>query len=55
MDLTVFIAISGGCRHPGGILVAMFLALRKTSSKMESLAEDIRTRLLLLRKSCAPC
>lgn len=47
MDLTIFIAItSAAVVIQAGILVAMFLALRKTSSKMESLAEDIRTQIL---------
>ena len=47
MDLTIFIAItSAAVVIQAGILVAMFFALRKTSSKMESLAEDIRTKIL---------
>ena len=47
MDLTIFIAItSAAVVIQAGILVAMFLALRKTSSKMESCAEDIRTQIL---------
>jgi methyl-accepting chemotaxis protein len=47
MDLTIFIAItSAAVVIQAGILVAMFLALRKTSSKIESLAEDIRTQIL---------
>lgn len=29
-----------------GILVAMFVAMRKTSAKVESLAEDVRTKVL---------
>jgi hypothetical protein len=47
MDLRIFIAItSAAVVIQAGILVAMFLALRKTSSKLESLAEDIRTQIL---------
>ena len=47
MDLTIFIAVtSAAVVVQAGILVAMFLALRKTSNKMESLAEDIRTQIL---------
>jgi methyl-accepting chemotaxis protein len=47
MELTIFIAItSAAVVIQAGILVAMFLALRKTSSKVEGLAEDIRTKIL---------
>src|ERR1700704_5668979 len=47
MDITIFVAItSAAVVIQAGILVAMFLALRKTSSKVEGLAEDFRTKLL---------
>src|ERR1700704_6511662 len=47
MDITIFVAItSAAVVIQAGILVAMFLALRKTSSKVEGLAEDIRTKIL---------
>lgn len=47
MNLTIFIAItSAAVVIQAGILVAMFLALRKTSLKMEGLAEDIRSKIL---------
>jgi methyl-accepting chemotaxis protein len=47
MDLTIFIAItSAAVVIQAGILVAMFLALRKTGAKLESLAEDVRTKIL---------
>ena len=47
MELTIFIAItSAAVVIQAGILVAMFLALRNTSSKVEGLAEDFRTKIL---------
>jgi methyl-accepting chemotaxis protein len=47
MDITIFVAItSAAVVIQAGILVAMFLALRKTSSKVEGLAEDFRTKIL---------
>jgi hypothetical protein len=47
MDITIFVAItSAAVVIQAGILVAMFLALRKTSSKVEGLAEDFRTKVL---------
>jgi methyl-accepting chemotaxis protein len=47
MDLTIFIAItSAAVVIQAGILIAMFVALRKTSSKLEGLAEDVKTKIL---------
>ncbi len=47
MDLTIFIAItSAAVVIQACILIAMFVALRKTSARLESLAEDVRTKIL---------
>jgi hypothetical protein len=47
MDLTVFIAVTAAAvLLQAGILVAMFIGVRKTSAKMEALAEEVRTKLL---------
>lgn len=47
MDIRYFVAITSvAVVIQAGILVAMFVALRKTSSKIEGLAEDIRTKIL---------
>jgi hypothetical protein len=47
MDITIFIAVtSAAVVIQAGILVAMFVALRKTSAKLESLADDVRTKIL---------
>ena len=45
--LTLFIAVTAAAvLLQAGILVAMFFAVRKTSAKMESLAEDVKTKVL---------
>lgn len=47
MDLTIFIALTAAAVViQAGILFAMFLALRRTSSKVEALAEEVRTKVL---------
>ena len=47
MELTVFIAVTAAAVVlQAGILLAMFLALRKTTSRVEALAEDVRTKVL---------
>ncbi|HZP17383.1 MAG TPA: hypothetical protein VFB00_05430, partial [Terriglobales bacterium] len=45
--LTVFIAVTAAAvLLQAGILTGMFLALRKTSAKVESLAEEVKTKVL---------
>lgn len=47
MGLTVFIALTVvALSIQAGILLAMYLALRKTSGRMEALAEEVHTKLL---------
>jgi hypothetical protein len=47
MDLTIFIALTAAAVViQAGILFAMFLVMRKTSSKVEALAEEVRTKVL---------
>jgi methyl-accepting chemotaxis protein len=47
MDITIFIAITSiAVVLQAVILVAMFVALRKTSIKVEGLTDDIRTKIL---------
>jgi hypothetical protein len=47
MDLTIFIAVTAAAVIlQAGILFGMFLALRKTSARVESLAEEVRTKIL---------
>jgi hypothetical protein len=47
MDLTVFIALTVvALAIQAGVLVALYVALRKSSGKMEALAEEVRTKLL---------
>jgi hypothetical protein len=47
MDLTIFIAVTAAAVIlQAGILFGMFLALRKTSARVESLAEEVRTKVL---------
>ena len=47
MGLTIFIAVTAAAVVlQAGILLAMFLALRKTTSRVEALAEDVRTKVL---------
>ena len=45
--LIVFIVVTGlAVVIQAGILVAMFIALKKTSAKVESLAEEVKTKVL---------
>jgi methyl-accepting chemotaxis protein len=45
--LTVFIAVTAAAvLLQAGILVGMFFAMRKTSAKVESLAEEVKTKVL---------
>jgi hypothetical protein len=45
--LTVFIALTAAAiLLQAGILAGMFLAMRKTSAKVESLAEEVKTKVL---------
>jgi hypothetical protein len=45
--LTAFIAVTAAAVViQAGILVAMFVAMRKTSTKVESLAEEVKTKVL---------
>jgi methyl-accepting chemotaxis protein len=45
--LTVFIAVTAAAvLLQAGILLGMFLALRKSSAKVESLAEEVKTKVL---------
>lgn len=47
MDLTIFIAVTAAAvLLQAGILLGMFLAVRKTSAKVEALADEIRTKVL---------
>jgi len=44
---TIFIAITGvAVILQAGLLAAMYLAMRKTSSRLESLAEEVKTKAL---------
>ncbi len=46
MDLTVFVAVTAAAVVlQAGILVAMYVAVRKTSAKVEILSEEVRTRV----------
>src|SRR5271165_2967291 len=52
MSLNVFIAVTAAAVVlQAGILVAMFVAMRKTSARIESLAEEVRTKLLPLAET----
>jgi hypothetical protein len=47
MDVTVFVAVTSvAVVIQACILIAMFVALRKTSGRVEALAEDVRTKVL---------
>lgn len=47
MDLTIFVAVTAAAVVlQAFILVAMYLAMRKTSAKVESLADEVRTKVL---------
>ncbi|HUK23931.1 MAG TPA: hypothetical protein VLV49_05075 [Terriglobales bacterium] len=47
MGLTIFIALTVvALAIQAGVLVALYIALRKASARMEVLGEDIRTKLL---------
>ena len=47
MDLTIFIAVTAAAVVlQAGILLGMFLAVRKTSARMEALAEEVKTKVL---------
>jgi tetrahydromethanopterin S-methyltransferase subunit F len=44
---TIFIAVTGAAVVlQAGLLAAMYLAMRKTSTRLESLAEEVKTRAL---------
>ncbi len=46
-SMTIFIAVTAAAVIiQASILVAMFVAMRKTSAKVESLAEEVRTKVL---------
>jgi len=52
MSLNVFIAVTAAAVVlQAGILVAMFVAMRKTSARIESLAEEVRTKILPLAET----
>lgn len=45
--LTIFVAVTAlAVVIQAGILVAMFLAMRKTSARMEAIADEVRTKAL---------
>src|SRR5579863_1813985 len=45
--LTVFIALTGlAVLMQAGVLLAMYIAMRKSGERMESLAEEIKTKVL---------
>jgi len=45
--LTVFVVVTAlAVVMQAGILVGMFFAMRKTSAKVESLAEEVKTKVL---------
>ncbi|HJX01448.1 MAG TPA: hypothetical protein VJ453_14840, partial [Terriglobales bacterium] len=45
--LTIFIAVTAAAvLLQAGILVGMYFAMRKTSAKVESLAEEVKTKVL---------
>src|SRR5258708_35403714 len=45
--LTIFVVVPAcAVLLQAGILVGMFIAMRKTSAKMESLAEEVKTKVL---------
>jgi len=45
--LTIFVVVTAcAVLLQAGILVGMFIAVRKTSAKMESLAEEVKTKVL---------
>jgi hypothetical protein len=45
--LTIFVVVTAcAVLLQAGILVGMFIAMRKTSAKMESLAEEVKTKVL---------
>lgn len=47
MELTIFIAVtSAAVVVQACVLLAMYLAMRKTSAKFEALAEEVRTKVL---------
>jgi hypothetical protein len=47
MDLSIFIAVTAAAVVlQAGILLAMYLAVRKTSARVEALAEELRTKVL---------
>ncbi len=47
MELTIFIAVTAAAVVlQAGVMVGMFLAVRKTGAKVEALAEDIRTKVV---------
>ena len=47
MDLTIFIAVTAAAVVlQAGILLGMYLAVRKTSARLEALAEEVRTKVL---------
>lgn len=47
MDLTIFIAVTAAAVVLQAlIMLAMFLAVRKTSARVEALAEEVRTKVL---------
>jgi len=45
--LTIFIAVTAGAVIlQAGLLLAMYMAMRKTSTRLESLAEEVKTKAL---------
>lgn len=47
MSLTIFIALTGAAvALQAGVLLAMYLTMRKSSARMESLATELKTKLL---------
>jgi len=52
MDLTVFVAVTAAAVVLQAIiLVAMFVAMRKTSTRVEALAEEVRNKVLPLAET----
>jgi hypothetical protein len=47
MDLTIFIALTAvAILIQAGVLLAMYITVRRSSSKMEALANEVRTKVL---------
>ena len=55
-NLTVFVALTGAAvALQAGILVAMYVAMRKSSARMEALAVEVKTKACPRSKRRKPC